>query len=220
MSKVTRGAFVFGSAILLFANFSTIAVADDSQPACSTPVDCYTQALEKLQAAQNELAHADAEIQGLRKRISISAPVGTVIPMFLSPRQIRKLAPQWLPADGSIVHDPDSPMYQQKLPDLRDRVVLGGGIDQSVLPDDPENVGGALSKEIAVTLKGRTDGAHMFDVQGYVHTVFPPRFTIDTQKDEVQSANHFHNVTVNGQVKLPIPRQPFRKLVYMVHCQE
>src|SRR4051794_32740031 len=80
-------------------------VADECSQ--SNALVCYTQALVRLQAAEDALKLARDDIKGLREELRtglvFAAPVGSVIPMFLSSQQIASLAPVWLPADGRKV---------------------------------------------------------------------------------------------------------------------
>ena len=180
---------------------------------------CYTQALVRLQAAQDALGAARNDIKELKADLALAAPVGSVIPMFLSPAQIANLAPTWLPADGQKVSDASSPLNGQQLPDLRDRVALGADPAVSVIPSDATNVNGTQSVQFPFSASGTTGPTNMFGFQGRLGTNTPPRFVVDTTVDETSSADHRHDVTVNGTLKGDLPKQPYRKLVYMVRCR-
>jgi hypothetical protein len=213
-----KSAWIIAAVIALeFVAIAPSFAADD----CSqgNAVNCYTQALVRLQAAQDALVDARNDIKELQAEMALAAPVGSVVPMFLAPQQIANLAPTWLPADGRTVSDPSSPLNGEQLPDLTDRIVLGADPAKSVIPNDATNVNGTLSVQMPFSASGTTSGTNMFNFQGPVVQNVPPRFVVDTTVNETSSADHNHTVTVNGTLQGPLPRQPYRRLVYMVHCR-
>lgn len=149
-----------------------------------------------------------------------SIPVGAVVPFWLSSDEIQKLAPTWLPADGSPVNDTYSPMLGRELPRLNeDRVVVGAPAGTDVVPNNAQNVGGTLSYSASVTVAGTTAKASLVDEIGRVHEGREPRLVIDTAVDELKSADHQHSLSASGSFSKDLPRQPFRRLVYMVRVR-
>lgn len=82
-------------------------------------------------------------------------PVGTVISWWRTDASTPLPAGEWAFADGSIVNDPASPINGKKLPDLRNRFVMG--VDSSQIGTN----GGANSLEMS----------HSHTVNSHTHTV-------------------------------------------------
>ena len=56
---------------------------------------------------------------------STGVPVGTVISWWRPDASTPLPSDEWAIADGSVVADPESPLYGQTLPDLTDRFIMG-----------------------------------------------------------------------------------------------
>jgi hypothetical protein len=138
-------------------------------------------------------------------------PIGAVVPYFLSPTEVAALAPQWLPADGRPVHDAFSKMNGQVLPDLQERVVMGGVASSDVRDSAPPNVGGA-SRYVVSTSTVASCCLVGFE-EFFRDENVPPKFVIDTSTKEFRVSDHHHQVVVDGV--LP----PFRRLVYMIRVR-
>jgi hypothetical protein len=151
-------------------------------------------------------------------------PVGSVVPMYLSPKELTDLAPKWLPADGKTVADSNSPLYGHELPNLENRMVYGAPITRnitaSVLADGGLQAG-SLKASLA-GLHGQTDSVRnetLTDKRGNQTTNSAPDYVIDTMTDESSSANHFHTFGFVGDAQATTDWPPFRMLVYMVKCR-
>jgi hypothetical protein len=140
-------------------------------------------------------------------------PIGAVVAFFLSPNDVAELAPYWLPADGTKVHDGNSPLYDVNLPNLTDRVILGATRDANVVPGSPTNIGGATTLSLS-TSTGNVVYTESYDRETDVapHDGY---FVIDTITKERAGAKHIHQI--GGSIPLPLP--PYRKLVYMVRVR-
>lgn len=210
-------------AALPFAALLILSTPAQAQDTCSqsNALACYTQALVRLQSAQDALIAARTEITSLRTDIARGTPVGFVAPMFVSVDQIKALAPTWLPADGRTVDDKDSELNGIALPNLTDRVVLGGDPNVSIIETTPSNSSGSLSTSIPFNYSGRTNTLNSSEVTGITgrNQGAPPEFVIDTNGYEVAVAVHFHSFSINTNLSVDIPRQPYRKLIYMVRCR-
>lgn len=134
-------------------------------------------------------------------------PIGAVVPFFLKPDEIKKLSPEWVPANGQVVNG-------VKLPDLAGRFILGAESTSDVIPESiNENVGGGTN----ISISGKTTSMKYTSHLRGRRSQGPAdgSFVIDTEKDELEIAKHEHEVTVSGIVPLP----PYRKLVYMVRIE-
>jgi hypothetical protein len=153
-------------------------------------------------------------------------PIGAVISFFLSPKEIQNLAPKWIPADGTTINTATSGCNGQKLPDLQDRFVLGGSALQDVKPDNSNTAGGNYSNIVHVTVTGATtDAVTLPDVRdlwsGNLGTApgSPPRYVNDTTANELSASNHVHKISFTQDVPVMLVPPPFRRLVYLIHCQ-
>ncbi len=148
-------------------------------------------------------------------------PVGAVVPFFLTPEEIDQLKPNWLPADGLVVDDPQSPLNGRELPDLIDRFVMGADQKADLSLKDANTVGGTYDFKTGNGLFGTTGGAE--GVNGSLRPVgeaFPPEYVVDTDTIETKHSDHFHSVfvsagTVLGQTSPP----PHRRLAYLVRVR-
>jgi hypothetical protein len=149
-------------------------------------------------------------------------PVGAVIPFFLTPQEVARLAPSWLPANGTKVTDPLSPLNGRTLPNLVDRFVSGASptLDVTSAANQTSVVGGTTSLDSTqAKIIGETKTeAFTSALQPFRNT--PPLNTTigDTTVDE-RVTNHTHKLdgTFKLQTELPLP--PFSKLVYMVRVR-
>lgn len=166
----------------------------------------------------------NAKIAELNNRM-VSVPVGGVIPFYLTPWEIEKLAPYWLPADGTLIKDPQSPLNGRYLPDLTERMVLGKGKDvnvTSLIPSiPPELQGGSLNFDFIFKQEAKQTAGVKFPwgINGKVQEVHEPDFTIDTVVDEMKHANHTHEFEFEINKKVDIKFPPYRGLVYMVRVR-
>ena len=150
----------------------------------------------------------------------VSTPIGMVVPFFLQPNQIKALAPDWLPADGSVVHNSNSPYNGKKLPDLSDSFVLGAPANTDLAPEAPANSQTAqTSLTVLINISTRTNKlvpSDMTDFQGQVVTSAPPLYVVDTSANEISSSNHSHSIDITGSSTVALPLPPFARLIYMV----
>lgn len=159
-----------------------------------------------------------AEVARLRR---LGTPVGAVVGFYLSAPEIDALAPVWLPADGRILVDGESPLNGRKLPDLNGRVLLGmkSGVD---LQDHKSSSGGTTELNEKWKISGRT--GELQNTSCYtpydadVRNKFPGANVAvwDTKSEEV-GCQHIHehkDSEYEFKGKLPLP--PFQGVVYMV----
>lgn len=185
----------------------------------------------RVEALQATLARQNEEVQRLKDQVleqreklqllqGYGIPIGAVVPFFLTPSETRKLEPFWLPADGRVVVDLESPLNGRRLPDLVERMVLGKSANLDVSVSDATMEGGSQILNLSLPYSGSTTGAQFpWGAGGRIPQVFEPEFTIDTTVDELKHANHRHDYSgsIRNQVTLPLP--PFRGLVYMVRVR-
>ncbi len=118
-------------ALIAFPLLSTPATAQQS--ACSNGLDCYTKALEKLQAAEDALGKAVNQITSLQEQINsikgsqVAIPVGTVLPYSGNIQDAAGLQPLgWWICDGRTVTDASATAWINKqTPDLRGLMLVG-----------------------------------------------------------------------------------------------
>lgn len=155
-------------------------------------------------------------MNSLLVELKARTPIGAVIPFYLNPNEIEKMAPNWLPADGSTVRNKESKLFGKKLPDLKDRFVLGASPEANIYPESEINVGGT-TKVILSGFTGEVKYTTKHQEQEGVDT--PPLnngfFLIDTKDKECYWSNHKHSAEVSGDISLP----PYRRLIYMVRVK-
>jgi len=154
-------------------------------------------------------------------------PIGSVLAFFLSPDEIKKLAPKWIPADGTNVNIPGSACKGQQLPDLRDKFVLGASPTQNVKSQDAANIGGTYNNTFPLAINNAmTEVVATEDIRDRETGRFakmpgaPPRYLHDTITDELDASNHVHRFSVRQDFPVTIQPPPFRRLVYLVHCSQ
>ncbi len=159
----------------------------------------------------------------------MNTPIGAVMPFFLNADEVKKLAPYWLPTDGSIVNDAESRFHNSTLPDLRGKVIYGASVNE--IKDLTNGVleGGShdihLQGDIKLTSRFKTENAKEHDLKCNKKSGNPlgcnPKgyFLTDTRKDESGWAQHTHEGSVNIQGKVDVSGRydpPYRKLIYMI----
>ena len=108
-------------------------------------------------------------------------PVGTIVP-YVGP--VKALPPNWVPCDGRVISNPDSPLNGQSVPRLTDnRFFMSVADENSVL-----TTGGSAKLPL--------DGSHTHPFTG---TTDADQSTVmvkqkETQNSSVASSPHTHNV--------------------------
>jgi hypothetical protein len=158
-----------------------------------------SQAIEGIKSAKVE---CDGLLGQMKQNLAL--PVGVVIPLFLTPDEVKKLEPVWLPADGREV---ELAGVKRKLPNMIGRFAMGAPFSMDVTRE-------ASDAESKVT--GTTSGANLIDPQSRRHTTQvvpfekPPSrdsiFLLDTEGEESMWSGHNHDL-------------PTRKLIYLVKVQ-
>jgi hypothetical protein len=165
----------------------------------------------------------DAAAQRIESNIALLnrmlPPVGALVAFTLTPAEIAKLAPHWLPADGRVVNDAESPLHKRTLPDLRQRMLLGVAPDVDTTA--ASRVGGSRM-DIPVEITGRTgwliigecstqyedDSRNHFNGQSLVW---------DTLQKEM-GCQHYHELKDTYTLK-ELPWPPHREVVYLVRVR-
>lgn len=104
-----------------------------------------------------------------------SVPVGTVISWWRADDGTPLPSDEWAIADGSVVDDPESPLYGQALPNMIDQFVMG------VAPSSIGASGGSNSLDLA-----------------HSHTVDSHRHRVDSHAHSIPSHNHSYSGTASG----------------------
>ena len=149
-------------------------------------------------------------------------PVGAVVGFALTAEEVKKLAPEWLPADGRTVNDPKSPLNGRALPDMRGLFMLGVAPDQDA-SINATAVGGTLSWESDVQLVGLTDVMALTSCTPFeheAHNAFAGGIAavIDTPSPE-RACQHKHALG-GAKIKadnLPLP--PYRGVIFLVRAR-
>jgi hypothetical protein len=82
-------------------------------------------------------------------------PLGTVISWWRPDTSVAIPSDEWAIADGSVVSDPESPLYGQRLPNLTDRFIMG------VTPDSIGQMGGSNTLDLS----------HSHQVNSHTHSI-------------------------------------------------
>lgn len=189
--------------------------SDHRDPRCSSAVECYTIALERLADSTRLL---DEARQSIGREMP---PVGAVVPFFLRPEEVATLGPSWLPADGRTLHDPGSLLNGRVLPDMTNRFPYGTDATSDVVAPHAENSGGSLSlPPNSLPVSGTTSAARLIDrVDTRMSQNLSTRFVIDTEQDELTISEHTHEVNSNNPTAISLPAPPYRRLIFMVRCR-
>lgn len=204
-------------------NLQQINMSDFNSENEFSSVTAYVSKIKEVLKGRIDLNTASRQIYpDLATRISElerrELPVGAIIPFFLSPGEIAAMSPKWLPANGQVVSDAQSPLNGRKLPDLLNRTILGA---EPVLDTTAENTD-TINGTLQFSAGGRTEptttiNTGFFDVAGPTGTPDGEMFVNDTAVNETRVFRHRHDVPATAvNVEGTLPRQPFRKLVYMI----
>lgn len=149
-------------------------------------------------------------------------PVGAIVAFALTPAEIKKLEPEWLPADGRKVVDPKSPLNGRVLPNMTGLFMLGTAPDQDV-SENESAVAGSLTWQADVQLQGLTEVMSLTSCTPYqdeAHNAFAGGIAavIDTPYPE-RACQHRHalgSATLTAE-NLPLP--PHRGVIYLVRAR-
>jgi len=103
-------------------------------------------------------------------------PVGTVISWWRADASTPLPSDEWAIADGSIVNDPESPLYGETLPNLTDRFVMGAA---------PGNIGTAGGANILNLAHSHTVSSHRHLVDSHGHSIPDHSHSISGETTEV-----------------------------------
>ena len=149
-------------------------------------------------------------------------PVGAIVAFALTSEEIKKLEPEWLPADGRKVVDQKSPLNGRVLPNMTGLFMLGAAPDQDVSTNET-SVGGSLTWQANVRLQGLTEVMALTSCTPYqdeAHNAFAGGIAavIDTPSPE-RACQHRHalgNATLEAD-NLPLP--PYRGVIFLVRAR-
>ena len=102
-----------------------------------------------------------------------SVPVGAIVDFWWPSGMAYELPAGWLPCDGRVVNDPESPFNGKQLPDLRDQFVRGAPTSAQIL-----DTGGSVSHTHQVSIPDHT---HSID---HDHAAFGVNTTVTDGLEE------------------------------------
>ncbi|MFC1884658.1 hypothetical protein ACFL2O_07800 [Thermodesulfobacteriota bacterium] len=159
----------------------------------------------------------------------IIPPIGAVVPFFINSEEIDRMKPYWLPADGSVVYDEESPLNGLRLPNMSAKMVLGYDYDAadkknikrySVRKEDAEGknkfhvgtIDGGKRKNTKIeNTNFKTIDPKRYPNKGDIQITDWKVFVHDTATNELMVSQHTH------AFKLPYPS--YRVLIYMVRVR-
>lgn len=168
-----------------------------------TPEEAYNQAIQKLQAARQEYLDKSSEFDKYMRRQS-EITIGSVVAFSLDIPGINNLAPEWHIADGTVLSDNSSPLNGKKLPNLKDRFILGASSKEDELKSGPNDTD--YSSELS------TEKQTINSVSSFGGVLPNDSLSGDTRTDE-RATNHIHKIKVTSD---DLPKPPYYKLIYMV----
>lgn len=149
-------------------------------------------------------------------------PVGSVIGVALTPSEVRALAPVWVPADGSLLNDPQSPLNGRRLPDLTGRVLLGvaPSVDASVAAAGITVGGDEFDGDMTIT--GNTQRMIAIDCTPFMDeakNAFGGHAAVNDTPEPESACQHTHPLSGTFKVNAKKVLPPFRGIVYVIRVR-
>lgn len=171
------------------------------------------------QSIQQRVTALETRVAAMEKGMP---PVGSIIAVALTPAQVAALKPFWVPANGSVVADQQSPLNGVTLPNLTGRFLVG--LDPAKnSADNAANVGGGEHLGANVVINAATQGMVVRNCTPFMHEA---RLAFaggnaavnDTPIDE-SACDHTHALNVTAGIDAAVPLPPFRAVVYLVRVR-
>jgi hypothetical protein len=149
-------------------------------------------------------------------------PIGAIIGFVLTPQEVARLAPEWLPADGREVADPQSPLDKRKLPDMNGRLLRGVPPDQDA-SDNASMTGGSLHVSQGIQLAGATGELQHTRCSPWDHEArnfFPNQQgdVWDSVNVDEQACQHTH-ILGGANLTMDLPEPPHRGVIFLVRVR-
>jgi hypothetical protein len=135
-------------------------------------------------------------------------PIGGVLPVALKADEVARLSPRWLPADGRLVEDKNSPLSGRRLPDLRGATVFGA--DPSDNASQADRAG-----TTDLSLSGQAIRVESKQFENAAEAEQCSEVVGDTNAKETKCGKLQSDVS--GTVKLPLP--PHVKLIWIMRVR-
>ncbi|HEX3126566.1 MAG TPA: hypothetical protein VH394_04490 [Thermoanaerobaculia bacterium] len=149
-------------------------------------------------------------------------PIGAIVGFVLKPEEVARLAPEWLPADGRVVNDSQSPLDKRILPDMNGRFLRGVPPNQDA-SDNASMTSGSLHMDQGVQLGGDTGELQHTTCSPWDHEArnfFPNQQgdVWDSVNVDEQACQHKHRLG-NANLTTDLPEPPRRGVIFLVRVR-